>query len=138
MEPYGEGLVVAAKPRRSDSMLEQITAFCRKGSGTANLLITMDLATPSYPDPDDLPLNAVNLIIDDERYSIGRPDLTVRYGDGSIYITVPVQSLESRITHAEQIEFSLDAARVMGGFREGNDLDEAARQSIMLAWRNCI
>jgi hypothetical protein len=52
MEPHGDGLVTAARPFRSDSMLEQITAFCRTGSGGANFLITMDLVTPSYPNPE--------------------------------------------------------------------------------------
>jgi len=138
MEPYGEGLVTAAKPRRSDSMLEQITAFCRKGSSTANFLITMDLATPSFPNPKDLPLDAVELTIDGQRHRVARRDLTVRYVDGSIFIIVPVEPLRMQIIQAQTMEFRLDAARVMGGFREGNELDEIARQSLALAWRNCI
>lgn len=137
MEPYGDGLVTATKPYRSDSMLRQVTAFCR-GAGTAQFLITMDLATPSFSNPDDLPLNAVEMTIDNDRYAITRPDLLVRYGDRSIFITVPVRSLEPMITRASRIDFRLDAARVMGGFSEGNDLDETARRSIALAWRNCI
>ena len=138
MEPYAEGLVTAANPHRSDSMLQQITAFCRRGSNAASFLITMDLATPSYPNPDDLPLSAVELTIDGQMHSIARRDLTVRYGDETIFITVPVERLKSRIIEAQRIEFRLDAARVMGGFREGNEMDDVARQSLALAWRNCI
>ncbi len=138
MEPYAEGLVTAANPYRSDSMLQQITAFCRRAPKSANFLITMDLVTPSYPNPDDLPLSAVELTIDGQMHSIARRDLSVRYGDGTIFITVPVERLKSRILEAQRIEFRLDAARVMGGFREGNEMDDVARQSLALAWRNCI
>ncbi|WP_223162583.1 COG3904 family protein [Ruegeria intermedia] len=138
MEPYAGGLVTAARPYRSDSMLQQVTAFCQRGSGTANCLITMDLATPSYPNPDDLPLRAVDLAIDGQMHSVARRELTVRYGDRAIFITVPVERFKSRILEARRIEFGLDAARVMGGFREGNDMDDVARNSIALAWRNCI
>lgn len=138
MEPYGDGLVAAAKPHRSDSMLEQITAFCGKSSGTASLLFTMDLATPSYPNPDDLPLDAVELTIDDQLHAIRRPDLTVRYVDDKIFITVPVEALKTRIIRAQAIDFRLNAARVMGGFREGRELSDIERQSLALAWRNCI
>ena len=138
MEPYGDGLVTAARPNRSDSMLEQITAFCRTGAGTAQFLITMDLATPSYPNPEDLPLDAVVLTLDGQRHLVGRRDLTIRYGDGSIFITVPVEAMKARFARATRVNFTLDAARVMGGFSEGNDLDETARRSLALAWRNCI
>ena len=138
MEPYAEGLVTAANPHRSDSTLQQITAFCQRGPNTANFLITMDLATPSYPNPDDLPLSAVELTIDGQMYSIARRDLAVRFGDEAIFITVPVERVKSRILEAQRIEFRLNAARVMGGFREGNELDDFARQSLALAWRNCI
>ena len=138
MEPYASGLVTAARPFRSDSMLEQITAFCRSGDGAPQFLITMDLETPSYPDPDDLPLNAIELTIDGETYSIPRSRLDVRYGDDTILITVPVGALRNRITSAGNMDFRLDAARVMGGFSEGRDLDDTARRSLALAWRNCI
>jgi hypothetical protein len=138
MEPYADGLVTAAKPHRSDSMMEQITAFCRKGDGAPHFLITMDLRTPSYPNPDDLPLNAVEITIDGQEHSIARQRLDVRYGGASIYITVPVGALKDRIGNATELGFHLEAARVMGGFREGRDLDEMARQSLALAWRNCI
>lgn len=138
IEPYGAGLVTAAKPRRSTSMLEQITAFCRKDLGEALFLVTMDLLTPSYPNPDDLPLNAVELTIDGQMYAIWRRDLKVRYGDGSVLITVPVGNLEQAILKARHIEMRLDAPRVMGNFREGKELDETERQSLALAWRNCI
>lgn len=138
MEPYGDGLVVAARPHRSDSMLDQITAFCSKSSGTASLLFTMDLATPSYPNPDDLPLHAVELTIDGQLHSIGRRDLTLRYGDDKIFITVPIEALKTGLTRAREIDFRLDSARVMGGFREGGELSDIERQSLALAWRNCI
>lgn len=138
MEPYNGGLVTATKPHRSDSLLEQITAYCPKGSGTANFLITMDLVTPSFPNPEDLPLTAVELTIDGRQHSIGRRDLNVRYGEGSIFISVPVEALKHKIIRAKNIEFQTNAARVMGGFRESNQLDEIAQQSLALAWRNCI
>jgi hypothetical protein len=138
MEPYAEGLVTAAKPHRSDSMLEQVTAYCRRGTGEAYFLITMDLATPSYPNPDDLPLNAVEIVLDDQPVRVERRRLTVRYGDGSIFITVPVEGLKPSILAARKIGFRLDAARVMGGFNEGNQMDDVARQALALAWRNCI
>lgn len=98
----------------------------------------MDLATPSYPDPDKLPLHAIDLKIDGDTHSIPRSRLDVRYGDDTILITVPVENLRDRITSARQVDFQLDGARVMGGFREGRDLDENARRSLALAWRNCI
>jgi hypothetical protein len=72
------------------------------------------------------------------RHAIKRSNLSVRYGDGSIFITTPVLNLVSRISRAEEIEFQIDAARVMGWFSEGNRLDEASRKSLALAWRNCI
>lgn len=138
MEPYADGLVTAAKPHRSDSMMEQITAFCRKGDGAPHFLITMDLQTPSYPNPNDLPLHAVEIFIDGQVHTIARHRLDVRYGGPSIYITVPVGPLEDRIARAVELGFRLEAARVMGGFREGRKLDEIARQSLALAWQNCI
>lgn len=137
MEPYNAGLVTAARPSRSDSMLEQITMFCL-GAGKAWMLITMDLQTPSYPNPDDLPLKAVEVLIDGQLHVISRRALDVRYGDGLILIRAPMDGLAGLLSGARQIEFSLDAARVMGNFREGHDLDETARRSIALAWRNCI
>lgn len=137
MEPYNAGLVTAARPSRSDSMLEQITMFCL-GADKAWMLITMDLQTPSYPDPDDLPLHAVEVKINGQSHVIPRRALDIRYGDGLILIRVPMDGLTELLSGARQIEFSLDAARVMGNFREGNNLDETARRSIALAWRNCI
>jgi hypothetical protein len=138
MEPYGTGLVVAARPKRSDSMLEQVTAFCSTSDGRARLLFTMDLVTPSYPDPEDLPLKGIGIMLDDKRYLVGRDDLKLRYGDGKIFMTALVDGLKTLISAVDQISFTLEAARVMGGFREGNDLDETARKSLKLAWRNCI
>ena len=137
MEPYNAGLVAAAKPSRSDSMLEQITMFCL-GAARPWMLITMDLQTPSFPNPDDLPLTAVEIVINGQLYTIPRRTLDVRYSDGLILIRAPMDSLTELVSGARQIEFSLDAARVMGNFREGNNLDETARKSIALAWRNCI
>ena len=136
MEPYGDGLVTAARPNRSDSMLQQITMFCQKGG--ARMLISMDLATPSFPNPKDLPISAVEVIIDGALRTIPRRDLTVRYGDGTIFITAPMDGFRDWISNAERVEFSLDAPRVMGNFREGNTLDDIARRSIALAWRNRI
>lgn len=138
MEPYGGGLVTAARPHRSDSMLQQITAFCPKESREANFLITMDLATPSYPNPNDLPLNAVEITIDGQPYRIDRKELNVRYTNGSILIAMPVERIKAQIIGAQKIDFDLDAARVMGGFREGIEMGIAERQSLSLAWRNCI
>jgi len=138
MEPYGTGLVVAARPQRSDSMLEQVTAFCSVSDGRARLLFTMDLVTPSYPDPEDLPLKGIGIMLDDKRYLVGRDDLKLRYGDGKIFMTALVDGLKTMISDVEEVSFSLEAARVMGGFREGNSLDETARKSLKLAWRNCI
>lgn len=138
MEPYGDGLVAAVKPNRSDSMLEQITAFCSKKSGKANLLFTMDLATPSYPNPDDLPLDAIELKFDEQQHSIQRRDLAVRYSDGKIMITAPIEPLKMELAHAQNIDFRLVGARVMGGFREGRELNDIERQSLALAWKNCI
>ncbi|SDZ57373.1 hypothetical protein SAMN05444004_12337 [Jannaschia faecimaris] len=137
MEPYNTGLVTAARPSRSDSMLEQITMFCL-GAGREWMLITMEPRTPSYPNPDDLPLNAVEVMINGQLHVIPRRSLDVRYGDGSILIRAPMDGLTELIPGARRIEFSLDAARVMGNFREGNEPDETARRSIALAWRNCI
>lgn len=138
MEPYGEGLITAARPHRPTSLLEQVTAFCRDGSGEPRLLITMDLATPSYPNPADLPLNALELTIDDQQHRVPRSDLDVRYGDQSIFITAPVGPLATRLMEARTLAMRLDAARVMGNFREGRELGETERQSLALAWRNCI
>ncbi len=98
----------------------------------------MDLATPSYPNPDDLPLEAVELTIDGQLHSIGRRALTLRYGDDKIFITVPIEALKTDLTRALEIDFRLDAARVMGGFSEGRELSDIERQSLALAWRNCI
>jgi hypothetical protein len=88
--------------------------------------------------PDHLPLHAVEVIINGQLHVIPRRTLDVRYGDGLILIRAPMDGLTELLRGARQIEFSLDAARVMGNFREGNDLDETARRSIALAWRNCI
>lgn len=133
MEPYGSGLVTAARPRRSDSMLRQITAFCLSGAREAQFLLTMDLSSPSYPDPDDLPLNGIELKLDGQMFLIRRPELTVKYGDGTILITMPVETLKRRIDQAREIDFRLDGARSIGGFRESNVLDDAARKSLALA-----
>ncbi|WP_157057398.1 hypothetical protein [Loktanella sp. 3ANDIMAR09] len=138
MEPYADGLVAAARPHRSDSMLEQVTAYCRAGSGEPRLLVTMSLQTPSYPNPDDLPLNALEVTINGQMSSLPRRDMDVRYGDGTILVTASMGGLKDRVLNAKEINFRLDAARVMGGFNEGGELDDAARQSIALAWRNCI
>jgi len=137
MEPYNSGLVTAARPNRSDSMLEQITMFCT-GAGRRWMLITMQLLTPSYSNPNDLPLHAVEVVINGQTNMIYRQALDVRYNGGLILIRVPMDGLLEQITSANRIEISLDAARVMGGFREGSDLDETSRRSIALAWRNCI
>jgi hypothetical protein len=137
MEPYGEGLVTAAKPYRSDSFLNQITAFCSKGSGMASFLITMYL-NPYFTNPDDLPLDAVELTIDGQLHTIRRWDLTLRFSNDKIFITVPIEALKTQLVRAREIDFSLDAARVMGGFREGRELGDIERQSLALAWRNCI
>ena len=137
MEPYGDGLVTATKPYRSDSFLNQVTAFCSKGSGKASFLITMYL-NPSFAGPDDLPLDAVELTIDGQLYGIARNNLNVRFTDDTILITVPVEALKTRLVHAREIDFSLDAARVVGGFWEGRELNNFDRQSLSLAWRNCI
>lgn len=116
MEPYADGIVTAATPYRSDSILQQITAFCSRETELANLLITMKLATPSYPNPNDLPLNAVEIRIDGDLYGVIRRDLIVRYRDDKILITVPVDALKTLLVTAREIDFSLNAARVMGGF----------------------
>jgi hypothetical protein len=138
MEPYSTGLVAAAKPHRSDSMLEQITAFCRVGEQHPLFLFTMDLATPSYPNVDDLPLFGVDITIDGQLYNIPRRDLGVRYSGDLIYITVPVRSIKNIVLGAREIIFRTDNARVMGGFSESRSLEDAERSSIALAWRNCI
>ncbi len=138
MEPYGEGLVTVSKPQRSDSMLNQITAFCGAKTRIPSFLITMDLATPSYPDPNDLPLNAIELTIDDRKYAINKPDITLRYADDKILITVPVYALRDKIISAGIFSLRLDAARVMGGFSEGGRLSDLEKKSLALAWRNCI
>jgi hypothetical protein len=138
MEPYADGMVTAARPNRSDSMVEQITAFCSLRSGTSNFLIKMDLETPSYPNSDDLPLDAVELTLDGREYSIGRQSLAVRYVDDSIFITLPVDTIKGQILNSRVIDFRLDAARVMGGFREGREMSDIERQALALAWKNCI
>lgn len=138
MEPYAAGLVTAARPQRSDSLLEQITAFCQSRSGSPEFLITMGLATPSYTNPDDLPLHAIELIIDGKNHRIARSSLDLRYDGDVILITVPVGFLRDEITNAQELHFRTDAARVMGGFSEGRALDNLARQSLALAWKNCI
>lgn len=138
MEPYSDGLVTAAKPNRTDSLLEQVTAYCGKSVEIPSFLIKMDLVTPSYPNVADLPLSAVEVLIDGTLHVVPRSALSVRYGDGSIFITVPVPALSTKITQAKSIEFGLDAPRVMGWFREEAELDDFARQSLSLAWRNCI
>ena len=51
---------------------------------------------------------------------------------------IPVEALKTRLTRAQAIDFRLNAARVMGGFREGRELSDIERQSLALAWRNCI
>jgi hypothetical protein len=138
MEPYGSGLVTTSKPNRSDSLLQQVTAFCAGEQGSARFLITMRLATPSYLNPEDLPLYAVEIRIDGELYGVVRQDLIVRYSDNSILITVPVGVLRPVIINAQKIQFSLNAARSMGGFWEGSELSIVDRQSLSLAWRNCF
>lgn len=138
MDPYNGGLVTAARPQRSDSMLQQITAFCSREYGEESFLITMDLLTPSYPNPDDLPLNAVRIEVDGVRYAAPRRDLEVRYRGDTIVVTVPVGGIASQITSAREISFSLDAPRVMGGFLENSRLEPREREAIALAWRNCI
>ena len=138
MEPYNGGLVTATTPQRSDSLLQQITAFCSRDLGEESFLITMDLVTPSYPDPDDLPLRAVVFEINGIPFIAPRHDLAVRYRGNTIVLTVRVGGIAPLITNASQIRFSLDAPRSMGNFRESSQLDETARQSIALAWRNCI
>ncbi|MFG6572160.1 MULTISPECIES: hypothetical protein [Sulfitobacter] len=55
-----------------------------------------------------------------------------------ILIRASMTGLSDRFSSATQVEFSLDAPRSMGNFREESALDETARQSIALAWRNCI
>ena len=138
MEPYSDGLITAAKPNRTDSLLEQVTAYCGKSVEIPSFLIKMDLVTPSYPNVADLPLSAVEMLVDGTLHVVPRSALSVRYGDGSIFITVPVPALSAKITQAKSIEFGLDAPRVMGWFREEAELDDFARQSLSLAWRNCI
>lgn len=138
MEPYASGLVTAARPARSDSMLEQVTAFCSASNGQPILMFTMALVTPSFPDPATLPLDAIEITLDGATHSVPRRFLDVRYWDGKIVVNAPVNHLQSQILAARQIEFRLDGARVMGGFLEGNSMDEEARRSLALAWRNCI
>jgi hypothetical protein len=137
MEPYNEGLIIAARPRRSDSMLQAITMFCRKG-GQPSMLISMDLRTTSYPDPGDLPLKAVEIKIDGQLFSVRRHDLQIHYGDDTIFITTPMNGVRDLLVNAQKVEFSLDAARAMGNFREESDWDNIVLKSLNLAWRNCI
>ena len=137
MEPYSTGLVTAAKPRRSDSMLEQITMYCLDDREPM-MMMTMYLRTPSYPNPDDLPLDAVEVVLDGQLHKISRRNLNVRYNEDMILIRASMAGLGNRFASASQIEFSLDAPRAMGNFREESTLNETARQSIALAWRNCI
>lgn len=140
MEPFNDGLVTAARPRNPNSMLQQITAFCSRGRGEESLLITMamDLATRSQWNPSELPLQEVRIEIDGVRFAAPRRDLEVRYRGDTIEVTVPVGGVAYRITAAREINFTLTAPQAMGNFYETSRLDATARQSIALAWRNCI
>ncbi len=84
MEPYGTGLVTVSRPYRSDSMLRQVTAFCSKSDENAQFLFTMDLDTPSYPNPDDLPLNGMMIFVDQGDLFVPRSEMNVRYSDDAI------------------------------------------------------
>lgn len=138
MEPYGDGLIAAVKPYQSTSLLRQVTAFCGTANGKPSLLITLTKATASYPEPADLPINAVDLTIDGELYKIPRKSLSIRYGPDEIFITFQIKNLEAVISSAQTLDFSLDAPRAMGFFSESSDLEEPERQAIRLAWKNCI
>lgn len=139
MEPYADGLVAAARPLAPDSMLQQVTAFCDEGDGK-QILISMDLVTPSYPKVENLPLNGVEIQVDGVKYNAARSQIDVRYntvGD-TVLIAVPVSGIANKIGSADHLRFNLDAPRVMGNFFEGGELDDMQRKAIRLAWRNCI
>lgn len=138
MKPYGDGVITSAEPSRSDSMLTAITAFCLRNSGAASFVIAMEQNPNSHPDPYNLPINAVDLSIDRQKHSISKRELSLKYEKGQVYITFSVEALKQIIVAATEIEVRLDAARVMGGFREGRALDDNERKSLAIAWRNCI
>lgn len=138
MEPYANGLVTAARPNRSDSVLQQITAFCSGPNGEPQLLIKMRMGSTGSQDPVQSFLNAVLISLDDKTYMVPKSDLATRYEGGSAFLTVPVVGLPPLLASVRRIEFSLDAARVIGFFQEGSELDPVSRSALALAWKNCI
>ncbi len=138
MEPYGQGLVAAVRPRRESSLLQQVTAFCQARAHEPRLLLTMDHANPYVVSAADLPIYGLEVILNGAVHRIGREALDVRISSPTITISAPAGWLEARIDSLTHLGIRLDAARVMGGFFEEGPLDETARRSIALAWRNCI
>ncbi|SNR68004.1 hypothetical protein SAMN06265378_11640 [Paracoccus sediminis] len=138
MEPYSDGLVTATRPNRSDSVLQQVTAFCSGPSGEPKLLIKMRMGSTGDPDPVRSYVNAILISVDSKTYAIPKSDLSIRYEGGSAFLTVPVVGLPSLLVSAHRLEFGIDAARVMGLFQEGGELDPMSRSALALAWKNCI
>jgi len=138
MEPYGQGLVTAVRPRRESSLLQQVTAFCQARAREPRILLTMDHANPYFVSAADLPIYGLEVILNGTVHRIGREALDVRLSSPTITISAPAGWLETRIDSLTHLGIRLDAARVMGGFFEEGPLDDTSRKAILLAWRNCV
>lgn len=138
LEPYKSGLVAAAKPDLPTSMLVQTTTFCRK-LGDPKLLLTIKGFSSYYANQTNLPISGAELKIDGQEVYVPSTYLSGRMDDSLLYLTVDLPAnLATAIVAAQSIDFRLDAPRSFGNFRETSTLDELARKSIALSWRNCF
>lgn len=138
LEPYKGGMVAAAKPDLPTSMLVQTTSFCRK-LGDPKLLMTIKGFSSYYANKKELPISGAELEIDGQEKYIPNSYLSGRVDDGLLYLTIDLpQELAKAFVNAHSIDFQLDTPRSFGHFRETSSLDELARKSIALSWRNCF
>ncbi|WP_152610509.1 hypothetical protein [Leisingera sp. ANG-DT] len=138
LEPYKGGLVAAARPDLPTSLLVQATTFCRS-SGEPKLLLTMKGFSTYSMASGTLPIDGAELTLDGVMISLSSDHLSARIEGEILYLTV---NLPTRVAHAltrsETVGFRLIVSRAFGNFNETSSLDDLARKSIALSWRNCF
>jgi len=138
LEPYKGGLVAAARPSLPTSTLVQTTAFCRR-KGHPQFLLTMKGFSSFYLSQPTLPISGSTFTIDGRRFAVPSSQMSARLEDTVLYLTVNMSpELVTALLKAATVSFTLEAPRSFGNFHETSPLNELARKSIGLAWRNCF
>jgi len=138
LEPYKTGLVAAARPQLPTSILVQVISFCNS-TQTPKLLITMkgfgQFGSSSY----DEVIDGVKIHANGNLKYVDSSRLSHRLEGDLMYLTLDLPtSIAKQILSTNELAFRLDVPRAFGYFSEKGSLDEIARKSIALSWRNCI